>query len=83
MIGDADDTSPRPHTGVPGLVMAKLGWHVTLTDKGVAVPMLRENVEKNDLGPFCNVWLELLLSLYHASVSLMALPHSLKICPRT
>ena len=35
--------------------MAELGWHATLTDKGVAVPMLRDNVARNDLASSCDV----------------------------
>lgn len=35
--------------------MAKLGWQVTLTDKGVAVAMMQDNVARNDLQSKCTV----------------------------
>lgn len=45
---------PTP-PGVPGLVLGKLGFHVTVTDKDVALPLIQDNIERNRLASVCSV----------------------------
>jgi hypothetical protein len=53
MIVVPSTLTANDYAGVPGLVLGKLGYHVDITDKNVALPLLEENVRANDLTAMC------------------------------